>query len=75
MKIIKKRNNGIVGWRVDIEEYVIHIDPTDKKVVSTVYQKRKYITLFGREFKIFDWRYDRKSELIDNVTSVGFKNK
>ena len=74
MKIIKKRNNSIVGWHVITEENVWHIDPLDKKIVSSEYQRRKYLTILGREFKVLDYVYTRESNLVgDEVNQVGFK--
>ena len=73
MKIIKKRNNCFIGWKVVIDEEPIHIDPTDKKVTSTVYQRRNYLTIFTREFKVFDWQYIRNSKIKSNNEGVGFK--
>ena len=73
MEIIKKRNNSPIGWRTSIQEEVTYLD-LDHKINSNVYQRRKYLTIFGREFKVYDFAYVRDA-IIEEVENkpVGYK--
>lgn len=73
-KLKKKRNNSILGWRSEGGETLKYLD-VENKVTSSTYFKRKYITVFGREFKLYDVTFARDSKIEEEeIKSVGFKN-
>jgi len=73
MEIQKKRNKFPIGWRCDIQEELNFID-VNNKITTSKYQRRKYLTVFGREFKVYDFTFTRDSNINKNEL-MGFKNK
>lgn len=73
MKKVKKRNNSIFGWHIEGGETLNYLD-VDNKITSSTYFKRKYITIFGKEFKVYDNEFARTSEIEEEyIEPVGFK--
>ena len=73
MKQKKKRNNSIIGWHSEGGETLNYLD-VENKVTSSTYFKRKYITVFGREFKVYDITFARDSKIEEKEKEpVGFK--
>ena len=73
MKKVKTRNNSIIGWHCDIHETLDYLD-VENKVTSSTYSRRKYLTILGREFKLYDFIFTRTSKIVEEgIESVGFK--
>ena len=70
---VKKRNNSIIGWRKDIYETLTYLD-VEHDILSSTYSRCKYITIFGREFKVYDYTFTREAKIDEKEkTVVGFK--